>query len=224
MELAPYFPYLTAKEREDSYYLQELKDKTEKMQLQFDSLVFELKEDIKKSKLFNYKDIVTLLSLSSKRYSNLEKILEDCSNLDEIFLKIRHCSSFFDYGLIKHLARNFGSSDFRKNLKKYKLRFQEYAKHRVCELPNYALGDTDGSGKVYKIKIEENIRTLTVGDLQKLQYEMNKILGHKLLRLLSYSDGCVELTFRSFEDDEFIITEEQQKALEYAVSVMEMKV
>ena len=42
---------------------------------------------------------------------------------------------------------------------------------------------------------------------------MNKILGHKLLRLLNIKDGCTELTFRTFENGEFSITEKQQQAL-----------
>ena len=56
------------------------------------------------------------------------------------------------------------------------------------------------------------METFSVEDLDKLQHEIRKILGRKLLRLLKVEDGCIELTFRVLNcaDD---ISEHQKQAL-----------
>lgn len=79
----------------------------------------------------------------------------------------------------------------------------------MCECPNDAFGRVESSEKVYKIKVEKDICTMSMEELDKLTYEMNKILGHKLLRLLNVEDGCVELTYRGLQDDELTISEIQ---------------
>ena len=44
------------------------------------------------------------------------------------------------------------------------------------------------------IKIDESLDVLTLEELKRLEYRMNRILGH-LLRLLKVEDGCVQLHF-----------------------------
>ena len=211
VELGAYFPYLKPEERRNPYYLQQLKEETENLQQSFGTLVLKLKKDIEK--ICKCDDVITLLSFSSK-YPNFEKLLEDCCDLADVFKRISKYCSFFDYGVIKHLGKNFGSPAFKKEMKVYKCKFRDYAKRRVCQCPLNAFGEVESSEKVYSIKIEEDIReTFTLQDLQKLEYEMNKILGHKLLRLLSIEEGCMELTFRVFPVDDFTITAEQRESL-----------
>lgn len=84
---------------------------------------------------------------------------------------------------------------------------------RVCECPSDSFGTIEKGEKVYKIKTEQDIDTLTIEELEKFQYELNKILGHRFLCLLSIKDGCIELTFRGSTDDDFLIAEEQLFAL-----------
>lgn len=50
-------------------------------------------------------------------------------------------------------------------------------------------------------------------EVSKLEFELNKILGHELLELLSIEDGCVEFTFRVSGCTNFSFTEEQQQEL-----------
>lgn len=199
-------------ESEFSSYLYKLKDETEKIERRFACLVHDLKMDMEKtSKL---KDVLIVLSNFGSKDRNFESLLKDCPNLAEVFIRISKFISFFDYGLIKLLAHKFGSSSSKKKLKKYKQKFQEYAKHRVCQCPSSAFSDASQTSEtVYAIKTEKDINTLTLEELGKLQYEMNKILGHKLLRLLHIKEGCVELIFRTLEDDEFSVSEEQKQDL-----------
>ena len=91
--------------------------------------------------------------------------------------------------------------------------FREYSKRRVVECPNDAFGDAEESVKDYDIvlKTDKIHQSLTVNELLKLRYEITKILGHK--RLLDVREGCVQLTFKGFEDEEFTVAEEQQQSL-----------
>lgn len=207
VDLRPYFPYLTDSERERPYYMQELRDKTDKLKQRFRNLLFELQKDIEKSTSF--KDVVTWLRLNPGE----EQLVKGCSDLSEVFAAISKYVSFFNYRLVRSLALKFGSNVIKKKLKIYMMKFQEYAKGRLCECPRDLFGDVESLEKTYVIKVENDIQTLTVEELQKLEYEMNKILGQKLLRLLNVKDGCVELTFRTFQDEKFSVTKEQKQAL-----------
>ena len=100
----------------------------------------------------------------------------------------------------------------KKKLKKYKKRFQNYSKRRVCECSKDAFGEAKESDNIYKIKTDKILETFTIEELDKLQYEIRKILGHKLIRLLKVEDGCIELTFRVLNCDDDI-SEDQKQAL-----------
>lgn len=212
VDLGPHFPYLPrdgTSEQEFSYYLHELNDQTEELKRQFSILVLELQKDIEKSQK-PVADVITILTLQNVKYHEL---LKDCKSLSEIFQSISAFISFFDFGLIKLLASYSGSTTFQKKMDEYKQKFQDYAKRRVCQCPSDAFGKVEGAEKVYVIKTEKDITKLTVEELGKLEYEMNKILGHKFLRLLNIKNGCVELVFRALEENYFTVTEKQRKHL-----------
>ena len=145
--------------------------------------------------------------------SNFKESLRACKSLAEVFNHLSDFVSFFNFDLVKLLTHHFGSPAMKKKLKKYKKRFQNYSKRRVCECPKDAFGKAKKSDKIYKIKTDEVLETFTVGDLNKLEHEIRKILGHKLLRLLKVEDGCIELTFRVFNCNDFDISEDQKQAL-----------
>ncbi len=182
------------------------------MKRSFDGLLFNSMKDIEKTSTLE--EVITLLTFNNKTTDDYEKLLCGCANLAEVFRKVSKFVSFFDYDLVKLLIQTLGSKSLKQQLNKYKKRFQEFSKRRVCQLPSDALGDdAEKSENVFGIKCDKNVETLTVEEVQKLEYEMNKIMGHKLLRLLKIEEGCVKLTFRSFEDCEFEITYGQRQAL-----------
>ena len=207
--LTSYFQYLPVRERENPYHLQKLRDETDEMKRKFSNLVFDLLQDLKKSTTLN--DVVTLLVLNC--HHKFQKLLKDCTNLDEVFKAISKFISFFDYGPIKLLSSKFASNTLKKKLKKYKKKFQDYAKRRLCECPSDAFEKSESNEKVFVIKTESDITTITLEEVQKLEYEMNKILGHTFLHLLNVKEGCLELVFRILEDIEFTISEDQKQAL-----------
>lgn len=189
------------------FYLSELDKETEEIKKSFSSLFFNLQKHIENTQ--KLKDVVVLLtSYNTKLFGNMFQSFAD------IFEHISRLSSFFDYALVEHLAKELGSRDIKRKLKEYKKTFREFSKHRVCQCPSDAFGDINPSEKVYKLVIDESIGALTVTEIEKLRYEMNAILGQKLLRLLHVNrSNSVELVFRTFATDYETISLKQQQAL-----------
>ena len=50
-------------------------------------------------------------------------------------------------------------------------------------------------------------------DLEKLKFRINEILGHKFLKVLKVEDGCLQVTFRAFTSNEFVISDKQHAVL-----------
>lgn len=211
MALGPYFPYLSADNMSDeeiSFFHLQLNEETKRIKKSFASLVFNLQKRIEETSKMD--DIVNVLTFYDNAY---EKLLHGCTGIAEVFRKISSVFSFFDYDLIKLLYRKFGSLSNKKDLKKYKQKFQDFSKRRICECPSDAFGDVPKSEKVYVIKTDKSIEDLTVVKLRQLQYEMNKVMGQRLLRLLHVEKGCVSLIFRSFEDCKVNLSKSQLQAL-----------
>ena len=209
MDLKPYFPYLSP---DQSFHLNKLKDQTNEIIGVFSGLLLQLKHDIESTA--KLEDIVLLLSQASiSKDDGFKESLRACKSLAEVFNLLTDFISFFNYDLVKLLTHHFGSPAMKKKLKKYKKRFQKYSKRRVCECPKDAFGEAKESDNIYKIKTDKVLEKLTVEDLDKLEHEIRKILGHKLLHLLKVEDGCIELTFRVFNCDNFDISEDQKQAL-----------
>lgn len=136
-------------------------------------------------------------------------MLDENESITELFGRISKYFSFFDYDLIRLLVRTLGSNSDKKKYNKYKKTFQGFSELRLCECPGDAFGDVEISEKVYALKIDN--KSMDSFTLQELQ--MNNILGHRLLRILSVEDGCIKLTIRTFEDEEFNVSEKQLREL-----------
>lgn len=58
-----------------------------------------------------------------------------------------------------------------------------------------------------------DIKAITLAEVEKLQYEMNKVLGHMHLHLVNVEEGCVKFVFRCLIDNKLTISKDQEKAL-----------
>lgn len=210
-DLSPYFPYFPASgkmsEEDHSFYLFELDQETQKVKRAFGSLRFDLEQNLETQKLEN---VIRYLELIK---SDLKKLFTDCKSIEDVFDIFDPYSSFFDFELVKSLTHKFGSTGVKEKFKKYKKMFQKYLKHRVVECPHDSFGDIGNSEKVYVLKTDKSLETLTADDLKVLQYKLSKILENKLLRLLRVETGCMQLTFRGVEEEQLNIGAEIQQAL-----------
>ena len=211
-DLCPHFPYLSADkcnmtEEEFSYHLFNLNRHTSKVKAAFAGVVLDLQRDILPSKL---KEVINFLAVFDSKFKNL---LSNCDNMTQLFEKIIEHFSFFDFELIKLLTKKFASLSVKRRLAKYKAMFKEYSERRVVECPSDAFGDHEKSEKVFVLKLDKILNSLTAEELRQLCNKIKSILKHEALRLLHVKDGCIQLTFRGFEEEDFNIIEEQQQAL-----------
>ena len=206
MDLHPYFiPDERHKSEVELSFYNYLMDQTDEIKGVFSGLLVHLKQDM--GSTAKLEDVVLLLT-SNIKDKGFEEVMYNCKNLSEVFRHLSNFVSFFDFDLVKLLTHHFGSPAMKKELKKYKIRFRNYSKRRVCECPKDAFGEVEEkSDKVYMIKTDKISDTLK--ELDKLLHEVRKILGHKLLRLLRVEDGCI----RVLSCDNFDISEDQKQAL-----------
>ena len=128
---------------------------------------------------------------------HFERPLRECATVSDVFDNAASIWSFYDYSIIKDLIYRLGTDANQEDLERYEKKFQEYSKKRICECPKDAFGAEKKSEKCFALKTDKNMNYFTLAQLKDLQFEMNRILGRKLLRLLRIEEGCVRLIFRS---------------------------
>ena len=215
VDLTPCFPFLSAdgkmSEAELSYYRQKLYSETEDIKRKFAGLVFDLQKSTEES--YEFEDVLSVLLLYDPKF---EGVLRGCETIAEAFIRASKFWSFYDYSIIKLLTSKLGNNTNKKELKKYKKSFQEYSRRQICQCPNNAFGDVEESEKELVLRNELNIKEVTIEELDKLQFKMNKMLKVTTMRLLHIDEGCacIKLTFRVLNVDGLQeITEEEKQAL-----------
>ncbi len=214
IDLEAYFPYRSVKDNKElsdeerHFQLLQLDEHTTKIKRTFAGVVFSLQKNIEETSKLD--DLINVLkNFDCKKF---DKLLADCSSIAQVFGKLHPYFSFFDFELIKLMTSNLGSRSNKEKLKKYKKMFKDFSKQRVCECPSDAFGYVDKSEKVFVMKMDKHIQSLTLGELEMLKYEISKVLKYKL-RLLSVEEGCVRLVCRILQFDDLVVTEDQQQAL-----------
>ena len=188
-----------------------LLDRTESIQRKLSSLVFDLQKALVDSQ-WKLEDVVSLIKVHYQNSDQINKLLDGSESTAEIFGRLSRYFSFFNYGILKLLVHKLNSTAITKKLKKYKKAFREYSKLRICECPVGAFGSCEDKEKVYVLKTEMKLND-SLEEYEKLQYEMNKVLGGKLLRLINVEEGCVQLTFRGFVEPELSLSKENEQEL-----------
>lgn len=196
-------------DQEIDQHLLKLSKGTENMKRRFQFLVTKFKKYV--SERYDLEKVVDVLIEYDRNKFHL--VLSDCSTLNDCFQKIVEYYSFYDYDVIKVLITSLGSEENKKDLKKYKSKFHEFWKKRICEIPCDAFGDATESEK-FRVKIDKDIEEVVGEDIETLKYEMRRILGHKL-QFLYVKEGCVELTFRSYEPISDLTKTQQLKVMKH---------
>ncbi len=213
MNLKAFFPYLSndmTKEDRD-YYMHKLDEQTSRIKRKFASFVFQVQTYIENYNISTSKFVSVFIAYDAM----FKNILSDSSDITEVFIALSDYWSFFDYELIKLIVETFRNDSILKKFVQYKLHLQEFFKRRICECPRDTFGIKSKGEKLFAIKIERSLEE-KVEELAKIRVKINRVLGSKLLRLLSVDKGCIQLTYRMLplaENKMFIIKLEQQEVL-----------
>ena len=138
-------------------------------------------------------DVISLIKLYY-RSDEIHKLLDGSKSVTEIFGRLSKYFSFFNYSIIKLFANELDSTDIEEKMKQHRA---EYSKLRICECPAGAFGSCEDKEKVYVLKTEMNLND-SLEEYDRLQFQINKVLGGKLLQLINVEEEerCVQLTFR----------------------------
>ena len=185
-----------------------LLDKTEKINREFASLVTDLQKEL--GNQWELEEVVSLIKLHY-RSDEISKLIDDSRSIAEIFGRLSKYFSFFNYS-IKLFVQKLNSTAITEELTIYKKTFRKYSKLWICECPAGAFGSREDKEKVYVLKTEMKPND-SLEEYEKLQFEMNKVLGGKLLQLINVEEGCVQLTFRGFVEAELSLSKENGQEL-----------
>ena len=212
MELAGYFPYLpndgSMSEEERSYHLSTLYQESEKIKARFASMMQNLQKNLEKNSKLEH--AIKLLTFYD---SDFQKELCDCTNFSLLFQKITDFVSFYDYELLKFLAKYLGSREIKKRFNKYKLHFRKFAKRHIyeCRSDLFSEEAAEKPGKIYAIKISTSIEKSSLKNIKKLLHKMNEILN--FAKVVKIEDDCIHVAFSALSNSDFIISDKQQRAL-----------
>ena len=150
-----------------------------------------------------------------ERLNDLQKARE----LSEVFMGLKDYMSFFNYHLIEHIINVLGTEEDKAELKKYKLKFQQYAQRRVYECPpQFGPVSKLGHADIF-VKIDSRYENYTLAEIEDFGQELSDLLGVSskgVLRLCWVQKGCFQLTFQipSFLKKEiFPLSREQERGL-----------
>ena len=145
--------------------------------------------------------------------------LQKAGELSEVFMGLKDYMSFFNYHLIEHIINVLGTEEDKAELKKYKLKFQQYAQRRVYECPpQFGPVSKLGHADIF-VKIDSRYENYTLAEIEDFGQELSDLLGVSskgVLRLCWVQKGCFQLTFQipSFLKKEiFPLSREQERTL-----------
>jgi len=145
--------------------------------------------------------------------------LQKAENLSEVFMGLKDYMSFFNYHLVEHIVNVLGTEEVKTELKKYKMKFQQYAKRRVYECPSqFGPVSKVGCADIF-VKVDSRYENYTVAEIDDFCQELSEILGISskgVLHLCRLEKGCFQLTFQvpSFVKEKiFPLSREQERAL-----------
>ena len=133
--------------------------------------------------------------------------IESTDTIPTILDKVKQGNywSFFNYELLASIITCIcRETNLITELKGYVSEFKVYCQRRVSEVPSGSLSGkhSDKQSSTFKIKTDTtfHIKETTLINIKDIQYQLEKILKMKPVQLLDVEDGCIELTFRYFNN------------------------
>ena len=195
---------------------------TNRIKMKFAGLVFKITTALEES------DAVTCTKIKTYLIQGSRKDLADCvdphDTVSMAMLKLteREPWSFFDYEILEEIVHDFcGNKPVVQDFKDYKSHLQAFCERRLDEIPlEYRSLEHIHSESLICLKFDKNffnkkidIKELlsreptndeelpSLSTVKRLQLKLSELLGIDHLILLNIEMGCIELTFRHFNEE-----------------------
>ena len=123
-----------------------------------------------------------------------EDNLKKASSLFEVWQIIAPYYSFFDFEIISQIAESLGTEEDKQVVADYEKEFERFILERSVSIRSESRKD----GIKMSVKLDSTFDSCEATTLKRVQIKASKILklaSHKILQLLTISEGCIELTF-----------------------------
>lgn len=128
-----------------------------------------------------------------------ETNIKEASSIADIFLILTDYISFFNYEIIEHIVKDFGTEDDHKSLAEYIAAFNDFCRRSVFEVPCHVLGTAPTSSskfRTFAVKYSEDAHH-TMENAKLLQRKIADLFNITpcALQLVSIVRGCMQLQF-----------------------------
>ena len=134
--------------------------------------------------------------------------IDPTDTIPAIWVKIKEGKywSFFNYELLANIINCFCmGTPLIAELNGYLSEFKIYCQRRVSEVPRGSLRCVhvvQQSSSIFKVKMDDkfSIEKSNLQTVKNMQLQLEKILNKKPILLFDVEGGCIEITFRYFND------------------------
>ncbi len=202
------FPYLNLSDLDEDNRIDledRLVDDTREMILQFATFTAMIRSSLNDLQV-PLEDIkCSILSLEAFSEKIGAKVLDEkdreeiksAKSVAGVFITLCNYVSFFNYDIIEHIIKLYGSADDHERLKEYVCAFNTFSERNVFEVPAsvFSVSKSRTTAKVFALKCTQRVYSLE--GVQSMKRKIAKVLGLKplSLQLCSIKKGCVELHF-----------------------------
>ena len=204
------FPFLDVKnltKREKKDLKQKLSKEYKEILMKFANFEASISESLDRRNFRPEKIVNRALSLALYKSDDIprpllaeeQKILEEAITIDEvfIFLKTHKLISYFNYGILKHIAEVDGTKEDKEKLEEYEKDFVEFCRRKVYEVPNLPIVSESASSsrREFKVLIIADMKT-TLNDVAAAERRIADILNlpHSAVELHEITLGSLILT------------------------------
>lgn len=117
--------------------------------------------------------------------------------------------SFFNYGILESLIKKYGDHNDNKRMATYISEFKDYCKRRISEVPIDTLKSDRKVTTRLCVKTGKNFQ-VPMEDIKLIQVKLSELLGTPRLILLDVNDGCIELDFDYFREENLLALRYQE--------------
>ena len=183
-----------------------LKCDSKDMKAKFSALVTKVRISLRNSNSLDVSDLASFFKNAESGYKELAECIKRTGNISDALDEVgsKNYWTFYNHEILKVIIDEFCKED--KNvtecLTNYLSQYKEYCKRRLAEVP---IDDLNvkmplSPERALYIKLDDYFNFVCVNDIEEIQSRISRLLGYKQLSLVKVEDGCIELTFKIFEE------------------------
>ena len=184
---------------EDEPDFEDYEKRTKAIRKSYANFVVETCDSFEKNEVSIHKLTLYLQSVSEPMKARADE-LNAATRMETVFKIVIQACSWFDYELVKDIAKHFGDSSAKDYVVQYEKCFKEYAEQRLPEGMKHIeidIGTMKGAKKVV-IKVDKEWKDIiSFNRIDEIRGHFASILGvrRRELFLASVRNGCIMMTF-----------------------------